>query len=46
MIDEIDLVARLGVALACGLALGAEREARSKVAGVVVQDMGKGCVKT
>ena len=34
MIDEIDLVARLGVALACGLALGAEREARSKVAGV------------
>jgi putative Mg2+ transporter-C (MgtC) family protein len=34
VIDDIDLVARLGVALACGLALGAEREARSKVAGI------------
>ncbi len=34
MITEIDMVARLGVALACGLVLGAEREARSKVAGV------------
>ncbi len=34
MISEIEMVARLGVALACGLALGAEREARSKVAGV------------
>ncbi len=34
MIDNLELVARLGVALACGLALGAEREARSKVAGI------------
>lgn len=34
MIDNVELVARLGVALACGLALGAEREVRSKVAGI------------
>ena len=34
MIDNLEMVTRLAVALACGLALGAEREVRSKVAGV------------
>jgi len=34
VIDNIDLIGRLAVALGCGLALGIEREVRAKVAGM------------
>lgn len=34
MIDNAELIARLAVAMGCGLALGIEREVRSKVAGL------------